>query len=499
MEQNRILKNKSQFLSSYELSPAELFNLSEPGQGFSKTSLVDLMLRRLLGVKSSAKVSVSKYYTNNILNNKGDLFRRSGNLKKLEPVSVRNDYPKLFLVCAEYSDIVGLRRSKGASFSSQSEASLKAFGEYLERFYGFFSDHPLKRFYRPKVSKFVPKKSSLRVSFLPVPTMRQVKHNFFPKDTQSMGVLDASWALNLTKNRKELLPLSTLYYGVSQPLFLQPTTTNGGGGGFSLTSSRLSAVYELIERDHFLLFWVTGTHPELIVHSSLPEELSKRVNYLQERYNLVFYILDTTYEIDIFSCMVFVVDPVLCRISVGGAAGISIAHTINKALTEAITELHFSQEKEIQDIFSFTSVKERPFLNEHISKNVRKDFYNNQEGVLLLKSLFLEGREKSYKDLTYLEKEFVSEKEELSFVDSAFNSLSVKKGDGYNLYFFEYQGQLLDDFNYHVSKAFIPSFLKLWLEENNATPCGVRVKDFCEHHGKVYREEDLNPYPHPLS
>ncbi len=494
-----MFKNRTPFLASPEVELTKAFTLSDPNQKFLKVSLVDLFLRRLLGIKHNAKVSITQYSSQDLLNIKQSLFYRCTNLTKFETVAIRNDYPKLFLVFSEYDDIVGLRRSKGSSLNSQSEASLKAFGEYLERFYGLYSDHSLKLPNRPKIYKFEPKSSSLQVSFLPKPVKKQINYKLFPKSTADMKVLDASWAINFTKNKKELLPLLALYYGVNQPIFLQPTTTNGGGGGSSLVSARLSAVYELIERDHFLLFWVTGTHPELIAHSSLPDELSKTINHFQKRYNLTFYILDTTYEIDIFSCMVFIVDPVLSRVSVGGAAGINIAHTINKALTEAITELHFSQEKEKQDIFSFAAVKERPFLNERISKSVRKDFYNNQEGVLLIKSLFLEGKEKSYNELAHLEKEFVSEKEELSFINSSFKSLSAKKGDGCNLYFFEYHGPLLDDLSYYVSKAFVPSFLKLWLEEHNATPSGDRVKDFCEYYGKVYREEDLNPFPHPLS
>ncbi len=476
------------------------FSVEGSDSGLSTPRMLDVLLHKLLNIKSYSRVLVSTYDPLNILAKKELILNRCPNLITFESVPIRNDYPRLFLVSAQYNDTVGLRRSKGSSFTSQQEASLKAFGEYLERFYGLHTDHYLKLSSRKKTCHFKPKHSSLELSSLPRPIKRQKVYSFFPKDLTEIFELDASWALNTTTNKKELLPIVLLYYGFKQQKkFLQPATTNGGGGGFTLESARLSAIYELIERDHFLLFWVTKTAPEIIKTSTLPLVISNKIRYFEERYNISIYILNTTYQIDVFSCMVFVVDDQLHRVSVGGSAGIDICHTIEKALAEAVTELHFSSEKEVSSLLSFSTAAESPFTNEYITKNIRKDFYNNEEGISLIRKLFLSGKEKDYQDIKYLEKIFESKKEELTYIENIFKILSQKAGGGYHLYFFEYEGTLLQNFNYFVSKAFVPSFLKLWLEENNATPSGERIERFCKDNGKIYDESILNPYPHPLS
>lgn len=463
----------------------------------SNPSITTLLLKFLLKIKNTATVMVS--YHNKEFNIELPSKKDFPMLLRFENRPIKNDYPKIFTVFVEYLESDGPRRSRGVSFISVEDAAMKAFGEFVERFHGYYSpgNHALKR--NPKIRQFSVKSSSLRIEQLPRPTQTQEVFKYFPKTNQDLNGIDSFLVINTTKSKKELLPKAFIFFNVKEKFFFQHGTTNGGGGGQTVEKAQLSAIYELIERDHFLLFWLTRTSPDIIDIKSLPDSFRLSLERASERFSLEFFILNTSYDCNIFSCVVAIVDPILLRVSIGGAAGANVIDVIKKAYSEALAEMHDSGVARV-DISNFNQ-NDTKVLNS-ITKNIRKDIFNSEEGLRLFREIFLQGKKSYYADINHtLSRKFYSDKSELGFLISVFKSLTVKNGDGYNLYLYLHDAPLLKDHDYSFAKAFVPSFLKLWLNENAATPINSRLLKFSKEKGCIlnFDEKDINPYPHPFS
>ena len=464
--------------------------------------LGDYLLRKLLGINNNAAAKIliqenpSDYPVSDVPISDTTIYRTY--LPKNNPL-----YPPIYCYATLYSEDSekDLRISAGRSYLNMEEAMQKAFGEYLERTslkYTEQDKNNIKTF--PKWILYNSKKSSFRIDDVPRPTSKQIIYNKFPKDDEALNGIKSCYALNTSKNRKELVPMQCAYYhsiGKGE-VFLHPNTTNGGGGGTSLEMARLSAVYELIERDSFFLHWLSGIQASIIDIETISDNFKLYLKEIIKKYNIKIYVLDTTYDTNIFSCNVVIIDEARSKVSLGGSCGASVINCIKKAVIEAISGMHYAKN---DNTMSEEFLKNyEPFSDKSIDKEKRMHMYNNAFGVKLFKETFLKGENLDYKELeSKYAKTFKSKKAELKFVIETFQKLSLEKGDGYNLYFHEASGGIIDKYNYHVSRAYIPSFIKLWLYESTATPLSKRLEQFAKIHGKVIIDEiGINILPHPF-
>jgi len=495
---SKILSENSLFISDNKIQKTEIFVLGKSSY-FNKFKLKDLLLRMFFDIKQSAKINVDHFDGDiNFVNQR--MLETGENILRVENILNINSYPPQFGVVIAFQEELGVRYGAGRSFESTEEALHKALGEYLERFYGYFSrkNTPLRFFKKPK--QFSLKKSSLRLHQLARPLSIQKIHNDFPKEDRDLESLEAYDVFNGVKNKMESLPLQCLYLNVRQEKFLQHQTSSGSGGGVTEEDAKLSAVYELIERDHFLLFWLSGISPKQVEIQTLPNELREFIEKMINRYKLEVSVLDTSYDTEVFSCAVSIIDPVLHRVTVGSAAGTNAVIVISKALSEALTELHSSTTPDILS-GSFSYETYEPFSDARITKDIRKDFYNLPGGSSLFKKILLNGEKIDFKHIdTLYSRKYNSKKEELAAVVRCFEELSKRNGDGYNLYFLKYEGPLLNKSNYFVYRAYVPSLIKIWLNELFATPWSERLDAFAKHHKKKsFSEKDVTMYPHPLA
>lgn len=412
-------------------------------------------------------------------------------------------YPPIYCYAILYTEGAeeNLRIAAGRSYINVEEAMQKAFGEYIERTslkYTEQSDSNIKTF--PKWVSYEYKKSSFRIYNIPTPTKRQRILKKFPKSDDSLIGVKACYAVNTSKNKNELLPMQCAYYHymAGSDIFLHPNTTNGGGGGISLETARLSAIYELIERDSFFLHWLSGIQASIINIDSITHDFRLYLEEIINKYDIKIYILNTTFDTKIFSCNVVIIDQNRNKISLGGSCGASVIDCIKKATIEAISGIHYAKNDETLSKDFLKSYI--PFSDTAMNKEKRMHIYNNNFGVNLFIKTFLCGKEIEYKDLdTKYTKYYLNKKVELKSVIETFKKLSEKKGDGYNLYFHEAKGKLIDKYSYYVSRAYVPSFTKLWLLEETATPVSKRLEQFAEIHGKIIKGEiGINTLPHPF-
>jgi hypothetical protein len=93
-------------------------------------------------------------------------------------------------------------------------------------------------------------------------------------------------------------------------------------------------------------------------------------------------------------------------------------------------------------------------------------------------------------------KVFSSEQSELRFLIEQFRVLSERFGASYNLYLHEFHSHWLSRVGYTAVRAFVPSFIKLHLNEHLAAPLGPRMEHFCKMKGVTYSEHSINAFPH---
>lgn len=449
-------------------------------------------IQKLLNFSGPTKISIDEFDGDtNMFSTK--ILNMATNIISIDNAPLINSYPPQFGVIISYEQEGGkIGYSAGRSLESTQVAFNKAFGEYLERYHGCYSSSSFRSYF------FSSSDSSIRIEQLPHPLSEQIIMKSFPLKEKDLNFLKACYTLNVTKNKKELVPLQCLFYNVrEEPYFLQHQTSSGGGGGYTREKAKLSAVYELIERDNFLLFWLSGIAPKQINIGSLPNSLKEYLKKVSHRYKLNISVLDISCDIPVFSCAVSIVDNIDNRVAVGTASGktSSASDIILKAFSEALVELHSSSPSFLtEDDYK----QYQAFSDKDITKETRKNFYNSKAGVNLFKNLFLTGDIVQFP--ISFDKEASLPREELIRIEDFFRNQTEIKGDGYNLYFYKYESSLLSKFDYFVYRAYIPSLMKIWLRENMATPWSDRLVGFALDHGKVsFSQKDINIYPHPLA
>lgn len=427
--------------------------------------------------------------------------KRKKFVQSYELLQSYNDYPKFF--SCKVTFFVGSKRD-GEDVTAHATSMVlpadgldvcysKAIGEALERRAARFNSED---------SVMYPQVVNARPAFTyeMIPQFTSIQKNLYSHFVQSeddLVVMPCVSVPNVTSGVTQNIPMQCVYYG--KPLeknekLLNQGTTNGCGGGFNYTDAALSAIYELIERDHFLLWWYSGATPRKIVPTQATK-LAEEIRVMQRRYNLEVYFLDTSYDLNIKSCVCIIIDPVLHIVGMGGKAGTS-AYLFEQAYAEAlmlITSTRMRLRAGVKGTDFFTP---NDFTNKGIDQRERETQCCTQEGVEYLRKTLLSGPSVYIENLSEGFHAFQTKKAELAFVQSEFSRMSKRYGAGYNLFLYSFQSKLLRSCSYCVVRAFVPSFLKLHLNESMATPLSIRLKKFMEDHDLEYSYETINKVPH---
>jgi thiazole/oxazole-forming peptide maturase SagD family component len=434
-----------------------------------------------------------------------ETLRQEGFIRHYGEGPIFNDYPKFHYVGINY--IIDKDTSTETQLAwgyclpggDVPTAFSKALGESLER---------QASYYLPGLSsaKF-PRIKSGNASWLypvvPHFTETQLKNNDLLVQTEKdLSQCHGFYAKALTGDRKRFFPFETFYWGSvvdpNQKIAFHHTTS-GSGGGLTREQALVSGWNELIERDHLLLYWFTGIAPKKIATSSLPQSLKEYVERITRKYNLEIYFLDLRYDISLSVGACVIIDPVLHRISMGAKAGFNGKKTLESSLLEALAVLSSTRsrgetvsESELKNIISGA-----PFTNK-ILRSDRVNLYASAYGNELIRTSFLSGEEIDYASfdttITVGETDYP---QQLKYLTTLFTDLVSSNGPGYHAYFHEYESTWLSRLRYHAAHVFVPSLLKLHLNETFATPVAKRLLDFAKVHGmKDFDTTKVNPLPH---
>jgi ribosomal protein S12 methylthiotransferase accessory factor len=378
----------------------------------------------------------------------------------------------------------------GTSLDSLEEAYSKAVGELLERYFLTLHDgiHSVKSSVRDMKIK------SLNLDELPtfLPWQKEKVAHFNYNEHSVFSWLGTK---ELLSGQKIYAPAQLLYWGydirAAKEPFLRQTTTSGEAGGFSYKESALSAIYENIERDAFLIFWLnTISPPQIDVSTIAIPRVQKFLDSIKQ-YGLKAYFLDTTTDIPIPSCVCIIIDDRnnTPRITVAGSTGFSIEKNIISSAMEALSSYTGDM---MVDPFILPK-NYVPFDDKTIGREQRIGMWQGKDMLERL-SFLISGGTVSIQESRFGRASctFASLEEEYVYTLNIFRDM----GKGYELYCYEAKHPILQTLGYHVTKVVIPMLMPLYLNEHLATLDSKRLNEVPAKLG--YTETKLNPWPHPF-
>jgi ribosomal protein S12 methylthiotransferase accessory factor len=290
------------------------------------------------------------------------------------------------------------------------------------------------------------------------------------------------------------LPAQTIYWTYQndyEPL-LGETNTNGAGGWFTEEGAILSGIYEIIQRDSFLIYWLNELTPKTVDPETVPDEDFQSLLAESKRYGFEIYCLNITADTGVPAFAVVISDssgkgPRFC---LGAGCQANPARALHRALEEAWSVYYW-----IRPLPPFSALDEsyQPFKEKRIKQDERLRLWANPEMADRFKFL-ISGKKESFADIDFnYPKEFASQKEELDFLVKRIEKL----GSGYEVYYFLPQHSVLSEIGYYSAQVIIPRFMPLYIFEIDIPLNSPRLKEVPPKLG-LKAAKNINPLPHPF-
>ena len=376
------------------------------------------------------------------------------------------------------------RQNLNIGFSAAHDSSLalsKSIGEFLERY-------TLYVYKRSNLMEASVKNLRRRGKRFLAPDIlsgfsdEQKKQNkTFEFDDESLFSLINGRSLD---GRTILLPAQCVFWGYEfqrgeyhEPILREPNTS-GNGGNFTLIGAILSGVYETIERDAFLRYWLSKKAPPPI--KNINDEALLKILELAERFKISVTWFDTTGPTGIFStCCVLQDDTRIGpKVSVASCCGFNVTEAMEKAYYEALglfNSLRATKNKKEDG---------KEMAVETLGRTGRLMYWASA-GNFSHFGFFLDGEPVDFQDIVGKNKLFNDLKDELHCIQNILKS-TIKDAE---IYYFTPQHKILKDLGYYTSCVIIPGLIPLYLREK-FIPLGMAKS--------ALGIDVVNPYPHPF-
>lgn len=326
-------------------------------------------------------------------------------------------------------------------------------------------------------------------------------HRFLPDQKKMLGSLAAdplhpiAWVggRNLITHKRTYIPkqLTSWFIGArdSSPKFCNPTSS-GAAGYFTKEGAVLRGLLEVVQRDAFLVHWLTSTSPQKIFKESLPMEMQKSLKSLEDR-NISTHLLDIT-AIPIPTVCIIAIDrqKKIPRIVVSASSGVSYYEACIEAIRE-IKSLSYPM-----PLPNMSSQEECAVSSDTHTHRLQLDwkkrgwYWHGEERVRSM-MWFLSGKEISYQDLQ--SRNISSAQEDATKLEAC---LDVLRALGPSFYPVAYwpKHSVLTRIGFHVVHVFIPKAFPLYLEERFGTFDSERLREFAALHGTQGWKLNLEPH-----
>jgi thiazole/oxazole-forming peptide maturase SagD family component len=373
----------------------------------------------------------------------------------------------------------------GAVASTQEEALSKTIGEILERAIGGVMDSNTEITFEKKSDIF------LRSDVIYPPRHHEYldvqmdNHHELRTDDSSIALVKG---VCLATGENVLIPkdMTSWFFGTRENdhLFIN-ATTNGSAGSFTKEDAILGGLYEVIERDAFLVHWLIQTVPDCIHIETLPSDILLLVDLFKNK-GIEVTILDTMTDTCVPTVAIFgmVGNGEDMRVVVSAAAGFTYVDAIRKALTELVIvsqqRIDFSKKINIESITPFVST---------LDKDSRPLLWLGSDAVKRVQ-WFLSGKVVPYATVQKKDLKLGNNKSDLVCVLSKLKHL----GKGYYPVVYYPEHFVLNELNYYIAQVFVENLFPLYLVECYGTFKSKRLESFALFKNKPNWK--LNPVPH---
>lgn len=386
-----------------------------------------------------------------------------------------------------------LRKGKmsGQGIAREQDLALsKAIGEMLERMVSGIGDRNMDRviaspsslgargcaiWYPPRFHRFLniqrERFSELRVS--------------------SSDLLEWVFGENLVTGQKVAIPrqITSWFsgtYSAKEPLLLDKNSS-GCSGYFTRTGAILRGLLEVVNRDGFLVHWLTMTPPRVIAQETIPDEMKQIVSGLESR-GIKIFVLDVT-ALDIPSVYIagISLQEKVPQIVLSGASDISFGKALGAALEEMVLFFDMFYKNNNKSVENFSE----PFVS-RIDKNTRQSYWCGEKRVKEFQ-WFLSGQSITYTEACQRDIREDNDKRRLS---ACINRLKKRGSDYCPIVYFP-QHPVLREVGFHIAQVYIPMAFPLYLQERYGTFESDRLQEFAVSQKKT--DWQLNPLPHMFS
>ncbi len=301
----------------------------------------------------------------------------------------------------------------------------------------------------------------------------------------------------LIHNTRAYIPAQAVFWNykfnpaLGEGVLIQPTT-NGAAGHYTYERAVLSAVYELIERDGFLIYWLNTISPPILDVSQIGEGPLREMIEKLHQCGLHPIFLDTTTDVGVPSCICVLIDERGDEpfVMVSAATGFGGEDLLLSSLTGAI--LLVGGYSDVPR-FVLPPDYEGPTSDFEVGQKDRINLWKGRD-MLEAFRFFISGPQVPLEESAFGKEtcQFSSTKEELASLIERFGKL----GEGYEIYIYEAKHEILTKLGYHVVQAVVPQLMPMYLREEFATHDSRRLREVPQKLGFI--KTTLNPHPHPF-
>jgi len=399
-----------------------------------------------------------------------------------------NDEPQIF---GAQVTISGKKRMGysgfGRSLLNQSEVWGPAYGEALER---WCLDHyaPTEDKTRMLNTKQLRDLSGIDLSKTPgIESNLRLKAKYHIDDTSEFVCVDS---VELTTTKRLPTPLQWFsfyhaekYIHSNREPQIYPLITTGSAAGETLEKALIGGIYENIERDAFMIYWMRKITPKKIDHRKLKGDVFEKITQMCDRYNLEphFLYLQTDIPVNVIACVLIDRSGVGPAVAVDANAGSSIEKCIEKSFLGALG---------LRPLFRNQIKKSAPEQStEKLTLEKRGLWWFSKDKLPLIEFL-LQGN--------YIEN--ISEtptrttKEELDYLVAIFKKMK------YQIFYQNILPKTLADAtSTSVVSVKIPQLQPLHLNEWERCSEGERLRQVPEMMKLECGSDTINPLPHPFA
>lgn len=407
-----------------------------------------------------------------------------------------NDEPLLFQYTTTIkitSDVIGRKETSedlagGMSFSKE-KAVLKALGEGIERYCLALPDKNKLIYASVEQVKDSGMDLSTIVSFSKKQLLKKDFGWFsFNKHKQLSWVKGYS----LTQMQKLLIPAQLVYvpfHPRNESLIRFPIST-GAAAGTALLETILRGIYEVVERDAFVIFYLNKLTPPLLDLSSSRNVFFFNIFKAFKRYKLELFVFNITTDLSINSIMAIIVD----RTGIGPAisVGLKASYDIQSAIIGAIEEAQHVRSWIRDEMLKNTSdLDNKPDFDQDI---IKRGLLWSKVNMIKQLNFFLESKKIINVD------ELIS----LKSIESRIllkNLLKEFNSKGLEVLFVDITTPEIRKIGFYIVKVIIPRLQPLYLNEEFKYLGGARlykIPEILGYKNTPLREQELNQIPHPF-